>query len=317
MTTAPDFRTPESAPPPSPEDLKTAAEVRSRVEPIAAHPLLLEVSARQGVVTLGGPVFEHEVQRIVEAARGAPEVRSVSQRFEILPQGEQHSSSHPRGESSFGYRPDFISGHWGPGLRVAAGAAGSLMLARGRQLGGATGFVAAGVGTLLLARAITNRDVTHLIGAVVLPVVSLRRTILISASIEEVYEFWAEFANYPRFMSFVRDVQVNETGGLRWTARGPLSAHVYWDTDVLDLVRNQRITWKSVPGSLIATEGKVEFEDAGQGSVRLRIELSFAPPAGAPGYAIAHLLGFDPSERIDEDLEVMKLLIERRSRRAG
>ena len=46
---------------------------------------------------------------------------------------------------------------------------------------------------------------------------------------------------------------------------------------------------------------------------RLDIELSYAPPMGALGYAVAHFLGFDPRSKIDEDLLVMKSLIEHNS----
>ncbi len=41
------------------------------------------------------------------------------------------------------------------------------------------------------------------------------------------------------------------------------------------------------------------------------VELSYAPPIGAIGYAVARTLGFDPRLTIDQDLLVMKDLIEK------
>lgn len=292
------------------------AEVRSRLTQVASHPSTIDVRAQDGVVTLSGPVFDHEVNSLLDAVRKVEGVTGVHHHFDIMISTPSVKARHQR-ENQFGYRPEFIVGRWAPWLRIVLGSSGLLLLAQGiwkdRRLGSASSL--AGIG--LLTRSITNRDITHLIGSFILPVLRMRRSLRIAAPIDDVFEFWRHFENYPKFMSFIRSVEVNETGGLRWVAVAPGRTRILWDTTIFDLQPNQRIAWKSDPGSVIATEGIIQMEPTEFRGTLLRVELSYAPPFGAVGYAVAHLLGFDPRRKIDEDLEVMKLLIEKSARESS
>ena len=46
------------------------------------------------------------------------------------------------------------------------------------------------------------------------------------------------------------------------------------------------------------------------GGTRVRVHLSYVPPGGAIGHAIAALLGADPKSEMDADLLRMKTMIE-------
>src|SRR4051812_26773749 len=110
-------------------------------------------------------------------------------------------------------------------------------------------------------------------------------------------------------MSYIRDVRVNDKGGLEWTAIGPGGWPVKWNATLGALDQDRLITWKSSPTSLITNEGKVSLSETA-GSTQVTIELTYAPPAGALGYAVVRLLGIDPRQKIDQDLVVMQRLIE-------
>ncbi|MEO5970132.1 MAG: SRPBCC family protein, partial [Bdellovibrionia bacterium] len=128
---------------------------------------------------------------------------------------------------------------------------------------------------------------------------------------DDVYDFLSHFENYPRFMSYVQKVEVNDQGGLSWTVQGPARINFHWNTSLGRMIRNKVISWQSSDNSLIRNSGDFQLKDlAGEGT-ELQIELSYAPPVGALGYAVVHYLGFDPKERIDEDLQVLKSLIEK------
>jgi uncharacterized membrane protein len=157
-----------------------------------------------------------------------------------------------------------------------------------------------------------------LIGTLMTPVAKLRRSVVVQASIDEVFEFWKNFSNFPRFMSHVENVFVNESGGLHWVVAGPAHSRVEWDARVTELITNQRICWRSLPNSPIVNAGEISFRSSEDyGSTQVDIELIYAPPAGALGYAVAHFLGYDPSDRIDEDLATMRRLIEEERERMG
>jgi uncharacterized membrane protein len=60
---------------------------------------------------------------------------------------------------------------------------------------------------------------------------------------------------------------------------------------------------------LVEHAGIVQFEPMGTGT-RVQIRLSYNPPAGALGHAIAWLTGSDPKRELDEDLARMKSFVE-------
>ena len=288
-------------------------EIRSKISKKAAHPSSIGVHVHEGTVTLSGPLFDHEVECILDAVREIDGVSEVHQQFDIMTSSARPQMQHQQ-KDHFGYQPEFIVGRWAPWLRIVLGSAGLLFLSQAiRKQSKFRGF-SAFMGTAFLSRSITNRDLTQVIGSFILPVVSMRRTLTIDAPVDDVFEFWKDFENYPKFMSFIRAVKVNESGGLIWTSDAPGRTQLTWDTTLFDLRPNQRIAWKSVRGSVIATEGIIQMEPQEKGRTLLHVELSYAPPFGALGYAAAHFLGFDPRSRIDEDLEVMKAIIENQGR---
>jgi uncharacterized membrane protein len=59
----------------------------------------------------------------------------------------------------------------------------------------------------------------------------------------------------------------------------------------------------------VETEGKVRFSRRGDGT-QVDLQLSYNPPAGTVGHAVAKLLGKDAKREIDEDLIRFKSLLE-------
>ena len=62
---------------PAPIDDVLAARVRARVGRLVSHPGAIEVKATAGLVALGGPVFEAEVEQLVNGVRAVPGVTQV------------------------------------------------------------------------------------------------------------------------------------------------------------------------------------------------------------------------------------------------
>jgi len=70
------------------------------------------------------------------------------------------------------------------------------------------------------------------------------------------------------------------------------------------------IAWRSVPGSMVEIAGQVRFQPLSNERTRVDVRLSYAPPAGAVGHAVAALFGADPKHAMDEDLLRLKSLLE-------
>ncbi|MBY0455756.1 MAG: DUF2892 domain-containing protein, partial [Gemmataceae bacterium] len=73
----------------------------------------------------------------------------------------------------------------------------------------------------------------------------------------EVYRFWRDFENLPRFMTHLVDVNTSTDGRSHRVARGPLGLTFEWEAETVTDVPNQVIGWKSLDGADVDTAGSV------------------------------------------------------------
>lgn len=274
-----------------------AADI-GKVYPAEIHLLTKEIEVQGELISQEKFERQSEIEQLREDLNQVKQV--IERRLPVEVQEGQ--------ENIFQYQPGFIVGKWSPWVRILSILSGFGFIRIGMRRKNSLGLLSSSLGVALISRAITNRDLTQLIGTVILPILKMKRSLYVAAPIEIVYDFLKDFSNYPKFMSFIRDVSVDDVGTLTWKAQAPGGTQIHWHTTVQALQQNQRIAWKSIPGSLIATEGVIQMVPTHFGT-QLHIQLSYAPPAGAFGYAVAHLLGFDPKSRIDSDLRLLKNLI--------
>ena len=123
------------------------------------------------------------------------------------------------------------------------------------------------------------------------------------------YAYFRAMENLPRFMEHVREVQCTADGLYRWRVAGPAGVPVEWVAEVTADVPNEVLAWKTVPGCLVRSAGIVRFTPD-RGGTRLDVRLSYNPPGGALGHAVAHLFGGDPKQQMDDDLLRLKSLLE-------
>lgn len=129
----------------------------------------------------------------------------------------------------------------------------------------------------------------------------------------ELYRMWREFENLPRFMRHLESVQVDDadSGRSHWVAKAPLGRKIEWDAEIIEEHENELLVWKSLPGSLVESMGRVEFVDApgGRGTI-VHVRMHYNPPAGSFGAAFAKLFGEEPGLQVKEDLRHFKQIIE-------
>lgn len=133
----------------------------------------------------------------------------------------------------------------------------------------------------------------------------------VNRPIDEVYQFWREFQNFPRFMRHVESVTVEDNRRSRWRAKGPAGMTVEWEAEMIEDRPAEWIAWRSLDGSDVPNSGSVRFRRApGARGTELRVQMEYNPPAGRLGRGIAWLLGSDPEQQIREDLRRCKQLLE-------
>ena len=140
--------------------------------------------------------------------------------------------------------------------------------------------------------------------------VHVTKSIIINKSPAELYHFWRNFENLPKFMNHLESVQ--NLGGNRshWKAKAPLGTSVEWDAELSSDRENERIGWHSIEGSDIPNSGVVEFLPTVDRGTEVRVILTYEPPAGEVGALFAKLFGEEPSQQVEEDLRRFKRLME-------
>lgn len=135
--------------------------------------------------------------------------------------------------------------------------------------------------------------------------------ITINRPLEDVYRFWRNLENLPRFMSHLESVRVTGDRTSHWVAKAPAGRTVQWDAEITEDWPGKRIAWRSLEGADIDNAGQVGFERAPGGrGTEVRVRIDYKPPAGKAGVTIARLLGEEPGQQLKGDLYRFKQVME-------
>jgi uncharacterized membrane protein len=197
---------------------------------------------------------------------------------------------------------------------------GSALVYWGVRRGSWLGAAAAVAGSDLVVRGLTGDGHVHHILNVRMPGdrslpygrgIKLRRSVTINRPVAELYRFWRNFENLPRFMKHLESVRVLDERRSHWVAKAPAGTKVEWDAEITVERENEIIGWRSLEGADVDNAGSVRFEPArgGRGTV-VRVQLQYNALAGEVGAAIAKLFGEEPEQQIAEDLTRFKQLME-------
>jgi uncharacterized membrane protein len=205
-------------------------------------------------------------------------------------------------------------------------AAGSIVALMGLARRDVTGLVIAGVGGALLYRGATGScPMYQALGINSAQEqandrrarsrfsrgVRVTQTFTIDRSPDELYSFWRRFENLPRIMTHLEEVRVLDDRRTHWVAKAPAIAggRVEWDAETTEDIPNERISWRSIPGSELETAGSVRFERSPRGTI-IRADMSYVAPGGRLGNLVAKLFGESPDRVIREDLRNFKRIME-------
>lgn len=141
------------------------------------------------------------------------------------------------------------------------------------------------------------------------------KTVSVDRPPEELYAFWRDLQNLPRFMSSITSVEVIDDRRSRWRAKlpgkMPAGKWLEWDAEIVADTPNEQIAWRAAPGSRLPMRGEVRFVrgPGGKGAV-VRVELQLGQPRGAMAGALARLVGHVREEQVARDLLRFKQVME-------
>ena len=138
---------------------------------------------------------------------------------------------------------------------------------------------------------------------------AIETSVTIRCPVEEVFAFYRDFDNLPRFLGDVTtSVQIGPAM-YRWTIQGPLGVRVGWMVKVTEELTNVLIRYQTVAPPGLRTYWEIHFAPglaAGQAEVR---EVMKAP-LGRFGRAALALIGKFPAEEVAANLHRLKEIME-------
>jgi uncharacterized membrane protein len=288
------------------DDDVVAARVRSKLGRAVSHPHAIHVTVDQGRVTLSGQILAGEGDQLLNRVWSVRGVTGVENKLEAHEQAGAVSSLQG-GTPHRGETPELMQSNWSPAVRFLVGIGGGALTLYGARR---KDIFSSAVGLGLVTRSLTNMEMEDLIGLDGGHGINVQKTITINAPVRKVFELWSHHENFPHFMSRVREVKDLGNGRYHWTVAGPAGIPVEWEAVITKLEPDRLIAWQSAAGSMVEQRGIVRFRPDGDDKTVVDVRLSYHPPAGAVGHAIASLFGADPKSEMDDDLMRMKSFIE-------
>lgn len=140
---------------------------------------------------------------------------------------------------------------------------------------------------------------------------TLRASVTVRRSPEQVYGYWRDLENLPNFMHHLQSVTVTDDAVSHWVANAPAGQSVQWDARIVEDEPNRRIAWQSLAGSPVENGGSVEFAPTSTGdATEVRVQIGYHIPGGLLGKAAASLLGESPEQQVNDDLRRFKQILE-------
>jgi len=284
--------------------------VRSNLGRTARHARAVTVTADGGRIYLSGPILREDEEAIIKTALRTRGVHGVENQLQVVSNPQDIPAL--QGEPSPRRRPvpEFQQRNWSPATRLLSSVGGSLLTLYGLTRRGVAKPVLSTAGLVLTARGVTNLDTRSLLGiGTGENGIRAHKAINIFAPIDEIYRFWRNFENFHLFMDHVKEVSVNDDIST-WKVAGPAGSSFEFQARMTQDIPNDTIAWETLPDSQVQHAGFVRFDENRDGSTRVTVQMSYVPPAGVVGHAVAQLFGVDPRQAMHEDLIRLKSLLE-------
>ena len=137
-------------------------------------------------------------------------------------------------------------------------------------------------------------------------------SVIIDRPAQEIYAFWRDFNNLPRFISYVESVRVLDNKRSHWTMQTVAGKTLEWDAEITHDQPGSRISWRSAEGADVPNSGNVSFTPApGNRGTIVRVQMDYVPPGGAAIAKLAKLLKGEPAGlHISQALHSLKQILE-------
>ncbi|MCP2025266.1 putative membrane protein [Flavobacterium sp. HSC-32F16] len=136
--------------------------------------------------------------------------------------------------------------------------------------------------------------------------INIRLNTIINKPVGEVFDFWRNLENLPKFMSHLASVKTIDETTSEWTAKGPAGIGSFsWKAKIVKDRKDKLLAWLSLDESTIRNAGKVTFKSHGN-TTELGITISYHAPLGIAGERAAKLLNPYFEKLVKDDIANLK-----------
>lgn len=168
--------------------------------------------------------------------------------------------------------------------RAVSVAGGALLALSGLSRRSWTGTSLAGLGAFLIYRGarghsyVYERMGIHRANAPI----EVEQALTINRPPEDVYGFWRQLENLPRFMRHLQSVKQTSPTRSHWTAQTALTGRALeWDSEITEDKPSELIRWRSLPDGSIRHSGEVRFKRAPGGrGTEVHVHMEYRPRVG-------------------------------------
>lgn len=207
---------------------------------------------------------------------------------------------------------------------------GGALIARGLSHGGGSGIATAVLGGMLLQRGATGHCQVY--GALGVDTadepgkereggmaglmggtrdVRIEAVATVDRPADELYRFWRDPQNLPRFMTSLESVQPETGRRAKWTLKPPVGPTIEFDAEITHEMEGEHLAWRSADSAVVEHTGDVRFRELPNGrGTAVRMKLDFTPPGGVVGAGIAKLFDGAAEMQLRADLKRFKQLME-------
>lgn len=136
------------------------------------------------------------------------------------------------------------------------------------------------------------------------------RSVTINKPRQELYDYWRDFTNLPKFMENIVKIERLDDRRSHWVVKAPAGKTVEWIAAVTEERPGEMIAWASEEGADVPNSGRIDFRDAGARGTVVTATILYDPPAGIIGKVIAKLFQREPAIQARRDLRRFKQLME-------
>lgn len=140
--------------------------------------------------------------------------------------------------------------------------------------------------------------------------VNIRVRSVINKPVSEVYAFWRNLENLPKFMNHLESVKSISSTTSEWVAKGTAGiGKLTWKAEIIKDEKEKLLSWQSLADASIENVGKVVFKQNGK-ATELDITISYRAPLGIAGESAAKLLNPFFEKMVNDDVQNLKTYLE-------